>query len=257
MTRVWIYIVSASNDPDNIRCVVPWRVDDDLIFFGPCKKRIREQLRRDYLEKNRPHSLVSDPVYIVGVNGGNLERVRKIIWWGQVCEVMTFAEAYKRLQGKLFYKLRSHRMSPLHVRPLVEDGKFVGYEHISEEHIKDQAWVSDLVSKKSERKVSREGRKLLLISGDYWETFDRDCCMLLKNHFFAKGKGIEFDEHGMDLLRKAQPGKLGINPYAVFGVAVNGSINGLRGHSLKLHPKTHYDLPDLFVSWLKYRSLNI
>ena len=40
MTQVWIYVVASSSDPDSVRCKVPWRVDGDLIFFGPCKKHM-------------------------------------------------------------------------------------------------------------------------------------------------------------------------------------------------------------------------
>ena len=52
MTRVWMYVLDSSKDPDKVRCVVPWPVDEDLIYFGPCKRRLRERLR-NHLIANR------------------------------------------------------------------------------------------------------------------------------------------------------------------------------------------------------------
>jgi len=40
--KVFVYVVAASKNPDAVECVVPYRVNDDMIFFGPCKKRLRE-----------------------------------------------------------------------------------------------------------------------------------------------------------------------------------------------------------------------
>ena len=125
LTRVWIYTLASSNDPDQVRCVVPWRVDQDQIFFGPCKKRIRERLRKQFLNAGISHKTVDGStarVFVVGVNGGNPQRIRKVVWAGQLLEVMTFADAHSRLRGKRYAKMRSHESSPLHVRPIA--GKY-------------------------------------------------------------------------------------------------------------------------------------
>ncbi len=129
MTNVWLYSVAASKDPDNIDCYVPWPIDDDMIFFGPCKKLMRERLRCKFLQSDKSHATVTDKLFIVGVNGGNSQRVRKVVWWGRISEVMTFSEADKRLRGSRFGELRDDRNSPLHVRPLFKKGKLIGYEH--------------------------------------------------------------------------------------------------------------------------------
>jgi hypothetical protein len=250
MTQVWIYTVSASSDPDHVRCVVPWRVDEQLIFFGPCKKRIRERLRRQFLGPATNHATATDDLFIVGINGSNHVGIRKIVWAGKLSEVMTFAEADLRLKGDRFRKLREHRSSPLHVRPIVESGDLVGYEHVSDEHINDQKWVSDLVSGSADRNVRVEGRKLILRRGTLWQVFDRDCCMLLENSFFAEGQGIEFDQEAVEILRQTQLGKSGIGRYAVFGRTANGQANGLRGTFLEVSP----DLANPFVAWLEDRS---
>ncbi len=48
-TRLFLYVVSASDNPERVECRVPWMVDSEQIFFGPCKKRLRERFRREYL----------------------------------------------------------------------------------------------------------------------------------------------------------------------------------------------------------------
>lgn len=264
MTKVWIYTVAASKDPDFVQCSVPWRVDDELIYFGPCKKRMRKRLRKYYLEPSITFKKITDSIFIVGVNGSNpkperkgvngsnTKPERKIVWWGKVSEVMTFAEASTRLQGERFRSLRSHTSSPLHVCPIVDDKqRIVGYEHISNEHIKGNAWVYDLVSKNSKSLVCLEGRKLLLNNEMSLSALDLDCCMLLKNCFFAKGKGIRFNEKGVKLLREAQPHKPnGIDDYAVFGRTKKGSANGLKGTFLEVTG----ELADRFLSWLREQS---
>jgi len=251
MTRVWMYSVAASEDPDNIRCYVPWRVDDDLIFFGPCKKLMRKQLRKHFLGSDNSHATVIDHQrFIVGINGRNSQRVRKVVWWGRISEVMTFCEADKRLRGNRFRKLRDDRDSPLHVRPLLEEGKLIGYEHVSNEHIEGGAWISDLVSNSARQNVRVDGRRLTLQHGNPWKAFDRDCCMLIENRFFAQGKGIDFDEEALEILREAQPDKTGIDSYAVFGLTASGHVNGRRGKFLDIPD----ELADRFIAWLEERS---
>src|SRR5947209_15224903 len=106
-------------------CVVPWLVDEDLIYFGPCKRRLRERLRKEYLTGGRTHCTVNDDLYIVSVNGSNAKRVRKVVSSGKLSEVMTFAEAAGRLDGSRFSEVRNELMSPLHVRPVIEGGNLV------------------------------------------------------------------------------------------------------------------------------------
>jgi hypothetical protein len=250
MTNVWMYSVAASKDPDNILCSVPWRVDGDLTFFGPCKKRMRERLRSQFLGIDNSHATVIDQLFIVGVNGGNSQRVRKVVWWGRISEVMTFCDADRRLRGNRFRKLRDDRDSPLHVRPLLEEGKLIGYEHVSNEHIKGGAWISDLVSNSARQNARVDGRRLILQHGNPWEAFDRDCCMLIENRFFAQGEGIDLDEEALEILREAQHDKTGIDSYAVFGLTVNGHANGLRGAFLDITD----ELADRFIAWLEERS---
>ena len=66
MARVFCYIVAASGSPDNIGCAVPYKVDDGEIFYGPCKKLLREWLRHRYLSEATESADPADDVYVVG-----------------------------------------------------------------------------------------------------------------------------------------------------------------------------------------------
>jgi hypothetical protein len=201
-----------------------------------------------YLSKDCSRRKVADDLFIVGVNGSNRQRIRKVVWAGKVSEVMTFAEAYGQLGEERFRELREDDYSPLHVEPV--ETTDVGYRHRSKLHIQDNDWVFDLVSVSSRSGVKRDGRRLILRKGARsWEAFDRDCCLLLDNVFFAQGQGLKFDKVSIKLLRDAQRGKSGIDNYAIFGLTANGQANGLRGHYLTIDGH----LADDFVVWLKDR----
>lgn len=257
MAQVWMYALGASSDPDCVRCEVPWRVDEKLIFFGPCMPDIRKRLRGIFLRPDCSRNTVTEDLFIVGVNAIKEVKKRKIVWWGRLSEVMTFAEADRRLSGDRFKKLREHKCSPLHVQPVVEAGELVGYKHVSKLH-KDEdkgnvpKWVKDLVSDWPNPHVFLDGQKLKRRHGTTpWQTFDRDCCMLLENRFFALGKGIqpgiEFDKEALDILREAQHKKSHIDDPAIFGRDDNGKIIGLRRWGLKIPA----NLTIRFVAWLE------
>src|SRR5205807_9777740 len=123
-------------------------------------------LRWEYLTEDCAYRTVTDDLddlYIVGVNGSNKEKTRKVVWAGRLSAVMTFAEAYTRLNGTRFRKLRASANSPLHVRPVMKDGILIGYEHRSDEHIDNDDWVSDLTS--TWRDIRVEGRRLVIEHG--------------------------------------------------------------------------------------------
>jgi hypothetical protein len=224
-------------------------VDEDLIFFGPCKRRLRERLRKKYLSGSRTHTTVNDDLYIVCVNGSNAERTRKVVSAGKLTDVMTFAEAARRLDGDRFSELRGHPMSPLHVLPIIESGKLVGYRHASREHAENEDWITDLTSKPMRVCVTRRTIRLRA-DATAWDVFDRDCCMLLANLFFAQGEGVQFDVEAVRILKAAQPGVTGIDDYAVFGIDASGQANGLRGRFLEIEGNA----ADCFLVWLQYRA---
>ena len=122
---------------------------------------------------------------------------------------------------------------------------------MSEEHSKNEAWISDLVSSKALGSVQRQGENRIFPSTSSWETFDRDCCMLLENCFFAQGEGIAFDNDALKILLAAQPETSGIDAYAVYGRTKNGEVIGLRGTFLEITGA----LAESFVDWLRDRSV--
>lgn len=229
-TRIFIYVVASSSDPDNIICPVPWRVNDKEIFFGPCKKKLRIDLKKEYLI-NRDYCRVNDNVYIIGLNGSNSFKKRKIVFVGKINEVMTFEQAYIRLQSKEYNKMRTIEVgSPLHVK-LIKQGEISRYIHLENgHHIKD--WQADLSSRKQNSKDFVNIKEA-----------DRDCCILLKNIFWADGKnkysekkieGIDINRHLLDLLIQGQPNARMIDDYAVFGKDSKGSAIGKRGTYLNI-----------------------
>lgn len=260
--QVLLYVVGANPDPDNVHCSVPKQVDDELVFFGPCARSIRKRLREEYLGPScLSHRDVVDDLFIVGVNAVNPERIRKTIWAGKVSELMTFAEADGRLVGDRFRVLREGDFRPLHVRPLYRSGELVGYEHVGELHAgrnkgkQFEEWVYDLVSNPASPRVRVEGQRLYLRQGTAWQAFDRDCCMLLENWFFAGGAGLDFDDEAVKILKDAQRGKVGIDSYAIFGRTAddNHNVIGRRGSYLLLRD----ELARRFVAWLESRSRRV
>ena len=235
MTTLFLYTVAASHDPDNVQCVVPYRINDDEIFFGPCKKRLRKRLRDRYLKASDDSSPGED-IFVVGVNGSNRRRIRKMVWAGRVTRVMTFEAAYNALTGPEYQKMRSHNCSPIHVKPLYDNaGKFSGYEHISQEHERDAAWVLDLTDRRSNPHVRHQGKQLLLEpNAKRRQAFPRDCCFLCDNIFFARGAGMPIADELLNVLRQVQPERKEVDNYAIFGCRADGSAEGLTGRYLTM-----------------------
>lgn len=247
-SRLFIYVVAASDNPETVECRVPWEVDAAHIFFGPCKKRLRELLRNEYLAPHVDLRRPAEDVYLVGVNGSNIRRERKIVWAGRVTKIMTFARARWELTGKRYRELRDDKQSPLHVAPVLAAGALVGYRHVSDFH--DKAWMMDLVASRHTRAVTLEGSRLLLRPGvSPWKGFPRDACALCENLFFARGQGLALDTDALAILRRAQPNVGDIDGYAIFGRS-RARVNGLRGRHLEIRGA----LADQLIAWIRRRA---
>jgi len=231
MKKLFLYIMAASRDPDNVTCPVPFRIDDKEVFFGPCKDRIREKLRKDYLLGGKNSN---NDIYLVGANGANRDRVRKIIFVGKVRRVMTFERAYNQLNGRKYKTMRAQSNSPLHVSPVYKNGKLHGYEHVSELHSEHNGWMRDLIKNEN---YTIEGNVICSAN------FDRDCCMLLDNIFFADGtkmysdkcvSGLQFSDSPnlLKMLKNKQPDRNNVDEFAIFGVNCKGNVDGRTGGSL-------------------------
>ena len=237
MNIAYLYILSASPNPDYVECSIPAEIDENEIFFWPCKTTLRQKFYEEYLKNNKKGiAKPKDNIYIIGFNASNPERKRKIVWAGKVKEFMTFEYAWHNLKEQKYEKIRTNikfnEEYPLHVKPIYENGIFIGYKHINKLHEKDNEWIRDLTSKRKGYSVNGKIIKLNDVSKRY-EIFNRDCVILLENIFFANGSGIDIDEDILKILKNNQRGN-NIDNYAIFGYNKDGSVNGLRGNYLEI-----------------------
>jgi len=234
-------VVAASKNPnavDTEECTVPYKVNDKWIFFGPCKKHLRENFYRLYLSTlhDGEVDVSSEDLYVVGVNGSNVEKIRKIVWAGKVQRTLTFEKAYNTLSSdEQFKEMVMRKNSPLHLEPIYNETKtFIGYKLRSTEHEENNEWIFDVMKEKN-ADVRIKGKMLILKDPSRRkEVFSRDCCFLCENIFFAEGKGIDIGDDILRIFKKAQPDKTDIDKYAIFGRTKNGSANGLRGNYLEI-----------------------
>jgi len=128
--------------------------------------------------------------------------------------------------------------SPLYLKPIYDNGEtFIGYKLRSTKHKEDDEWILDIVKDRNDPNVEIDLKNKTIIlknPSKRKEIFLRDCCFLCENIFFAKGKGIDIDKEILDILKRAQPNKNGINSYAIFGLSENGSADGLTGSYLEI-----------------------
>lgn len=231
-----MYILGASKSPDEIPCSVPKEVDDKMVFFGPCKKRLRDKFYKDYLSENDSGEVpATKDIYLIGINASNAKKPRKIVWAGKVKKFLTFERAYKIYsKSKSFQKVMNATLSPIHVKPKYKDGRFIGYKHRKELH--KNSWEDDIVKSKvlkDSALVRKNGNELILVNPSMRKSlFTRDCCFVCDNIFFANGKGIDIDNVILDILKDEQK-KPGISSYALFGKS-GDRANGLRGSWLEI-----------------------
>jgi hypothetical protein len=237
--RVFAYILSASDNPDYIRCNVPYEINEDLIFFGPCKKRLREHFYKQYLKNSLDDEIdiTSENIYIIGLNGSNRKRKRKIVWIGKVLKILTFEKAYNTFsKDSRFKKMMDEEDSPLHLKPIYNNkGIFIGYKLRSTMHEKNNEWILDIITRRDNSNVKLEGKSLILKDpSKRKETFVRDCAFCCKNIFYANGKGIDIDDKILEIFKKSQ-GQINIDSYAIFGYRNDGSAEGLAGRYLEIN----------------------
>ncbi len=237
--RLYCYIVSATNSPDNVECYVPFKVNERLIFFGPCKRALRKELRKEFeLSENDEVELIDDEIYVMGLNGSNKETIRKIVWLGRIIKLLTFEQAY-HLYGKNedFITMVKHPISPLHVKPQYNQNKeFIGYNLISKMHKDSNEWIKD-IARPDFKGISYDSESFRLKDGFSREILERDCCFICENIFFAEGRGFEIDSELLHLFETAQYRK-NVDKYAIFGRDTNDNANGLRGTCLKIDDST-------------------
>jgi hypothetical protein len=253
--RFILYVVRTSTTPDRCEGAVPWRVDDGEIFFGPCKKALRRALRDQFLGPDRHLAQVArrERIVIAGINAARGRTPRKIVWAGELDSVMSFAEAWARLQEPRHERLRTFSHTPLHLEPIWEEGRLAGYRHHGLEHSKDNAWWDDLVPPDMRRRGVYEASPAVirLAAGrEWWDGFPLDACFLLRNLFWADGVGLVMDDEFVELLRAAQPTARGVEAASPFGRDGRGNAIGKRGSYLDVGGR----IGSGFVAWIDRRA---
>ena len=127
-SEIWTYIVAAGKSADKLTCGVPYKVNNDYVFFGPCMKNYRNSLFEQYLKKEkRGRKKIDENIYFLGMSGSKVKNakkddIRKILWFGKLISVFTFESMHnfidslekKELKAN-FEKMRTSSDSPLHI----------------------------------------------------------------------------------------------------------------------------------------------
>jgi len=221
--RAFVYILGASKKADEIelKCKVPFEIDENEIFFGPCKKLLRQKLKKEVDTNNK----LDTETFFIGLNASNAKKERKIVWAGKIQNHYTFQQANEKLVGSKYLHIKTGNFFPLHVSPIKN-----GYQLIGKLHSENNNWFSDLVSNKDSIIPDKAFKSITLKKGF---TFDRDICFTFSNIFFAKGNGIDIDKKVLNIFQK-HLNTNDIDAYTVLGKNKKGRPNGMRGSWLEL-----------------------
>ena len=129
LNRVFAYIISTVDSNYRVTGCVPC-VEDGKVFLGPCKRRMRPEVRKGD--------------YIMGISGSSAPNPRRVLLWMRVEEVMTFKEAWNR--GADDATFRGLRGWAIHIRPRQGAETLPSpdcYEHIADSPHEDD-WQSDV-----------------------------------------------------------------------------------------------------------------
>ncbi len=141
---VFAYIIATVEKGYRLVGSVPW-VARGHVFFGPYKKNMRPKVMKDD--------------YILGISPSGIGR-RRVLLWLQVADIISFAEAFRRGNGKdgtgkLYKSLRASGRNgerdtkPIHIKPRdkevyeVQNGDPNRYEHILGAPHEDD-WETDI-----------------------------------------------------------------------------------------------------------------
>lgn len=213
---LYIYILGQGNiyngKNDAVSSLVPYKLNDDELFFGPCKKRIREEIKKNFLKEKDYINLLTTKqnIYIVGINPNlpKKDNSRRLLFAGKIKEIVTFKHSwnkYKKLakNDEDIYKMingsneeiygcgqviedigemngEQNYQSPLHLIP-VKKGNIEGYKHRTSMH--KHNWITDILSDKELERYKTERK----IKGDIKGFLEMN-----KINEIYKTKGIEF-----------------------------------------------------------------
>ncbi len=233
MTRAFVYIVAENSNPDKLQdCTVPYLVNKEIIFFGPCKKRLRQSLC--YLVNSK----LTQDLFLIGLNASNGKKERKIIWVGKIKKALTFSQAWNEVKNKPdFRNMIEDDYSPIHLRPILQNGELKGYKHVSKMHGEDGKWLLDLISSTKDKRIDiAEDSASIRVKDGFTSScvLNRDCCFILDNIFFAQMGGIEIDTEILKIFKDSQKKRKDIDKYAIFGRQSNGNADGKIGGWIKV-----------------------
>ena len=213
---LYIYILGQGNiyngKNDAVSSLVPYKLNDDELFFGPCKKNIREEIKKNYLKEKDYTNLLTTKqnIYIVGINPNlpKKDKARRLLFAGKIKEIFSFKYSWNKYKKLVEYNEDIYKMingseeeiygcgqevedsgvkkgnqnfqSPLHLIP-VRKGNIEGYKHRTSMHKHD--WIKDILSDgeleryKTERKIKGDIKGFLEMN---------------KINEIYKTKGIEF-----------------------------------------------------------------
>lgn len=242
--RAFVYILGASKNPNEIKCPVPFEIDEKEIFFGPCKKGLRQKLKKEVDTNGK----LDSETFFVGLNASNTnkerKKERKIVWAGKIQSHYTFQLANKFLIDNKYLPITTDlkiKNFPLHVIPFKN-----GYQLKSDLHSKKEKWILDIVSKQKFVNYDMNTNSMMLKDGNF---FDRDICFIFSNIFFANRfeKGIEISDEILDIFKISQPDKKNIDSFAVFGCRKDHSVDGKTGGWLELDDPSSQRLIELIM----------
>jgi len=141
--RIFAYIIASVGPKYKLRGTVPW-VKDGKVFFGPCKKRMRPEVRKGD--------------YIMGISPAGVGTQRRVLLWMRAEGPITFAQAYARGESDRLFRIA--RGNAIHVRPKKGVHHVTGnadtYEHIPHAtHSSD--WRTDIKGKRDAFLVGMTG----------------------------------------------------------------------------------------------------
>lgn len=279
-TYLYLYILGQKNNRDTISTMVPYRINDEELFFGPCKKLIREEIRelfpiRDPIDLEKENI----DIYFVGINPAKDKKEekipRKFLFAGKIKKIFTFKYAWKSYNEKQKYNQKivemikgKQNVGPLHLEPKYDTQTdiFIGYKHRTNEH-KD-SWLKDILSQNEFNQLSKEQIEDIYKNEEIFLEnnlkFERDCCFEVENIFFSFKNHIcpiEIDETFINLIKERQKelnqtDRLithgGPKIYAPFGYQKNGDRFG-RGYHLRFEGND----AEKFISEIRERTPKI
>ena len=263
---LYIYILGHTNKQNFISGMVPYRINEEELFYGPCKVDIREEIKLMFDVLNRDFSLMPN-IFLIGINPAKKDKkcinnpistyeTRKILFVGKISNIFTFKEAwihYNQIKNNHFdeaYKMSVTKMvdgvkikdsiilSPLFVKPNNITNTPECYEHQTDMH-KD-IWIQDLLTQSEwncyKRKFTSNNQNR--ICKDEEINFGRDCCFKMKNLHFSSEKEccpIPLDDEMVELIKiglkdsRINENSDKINPpdiYSPFGYTKTGEKYG-------------------------------